>query len=44
MHVLCDGYGIQSGLSRFAEVTWYLTTPFKEFWVITPDGPANQPT
>src|SRR5580704_4216643 len=21
MHVLCDGYGIQSGLSRFTEVT-----------------------
>jgi uncharacterized cupin superfamily protein len=81
MHVLCDSEGIQSGLSRFTEVTgpvqwtlpgretflvlegaarieiddgqvleltagdiaslpagarttWYLTTPFKEFWVI----------
>jgi uncharacterized cupin superfamily protein len=91
MHVLCDGYGVQSGLSRFTEVTepvkwtlpgretllvlqgaarieidggpvleltagdiaslpagarttWYLTTPFKEFWVITSDGPADQPT
>ena len=91
MHVLCDGYGIQSGLSRFTEVTqpvtwtlpgretlvvlegaarieidggpvleltagdiaslpagarttWYLTTPFKEFWIITADSPADQPT
>jgi hypothetical protein len=74
MHVLCDGYGIQSGLSRFAEATqpvrwalpgretllvleltagdiaslpagarttWYLTTPFKEFWVITSSGSAD---
>jgi uncharacterized cupin superfamily protein len=91
MHVLCDGYGIQSGLSRFTEVTepvrwtlpgretllvlegaarieiddgpvleltagdiaslpagarttWYLTTPFREFWVITSSGPADQPS
>jgi uncharacterized cupin superfamily protein len=88
MHVLCDGYGIQSGLSRFTEATqpvrwtlpgretllvlegtarieiddgpvleltagdiaslpagarttWYLTTPFKEFWVITSGGSAD---
>ena len=89
MHVLCDGEGIQSGLSRFTEVTgpvqwtlpgretflvlegaarieiddgqvleltagdiaslpagarttWYLTTPFKEFWVIASGVPANE--
>jgi len=82
MHVLCDGDGAESGLSRFTEptgpvrwtlpgretililegaarieidggpvleltagdiaslpagarTTWHLTTPFKEFWVIT---------
>ena len=89
MHLLCDGEGIQSGLSRFTEVTgpvqwilpgretflvlegaarieiddgqvleltagdiaslpagarttWYLTTPFKEFWVITSGVPAYE--
>ena len=89
MHVLCDGEGIQSGLSRFTEdpgpvqwtlpgretflvlegaarieiddgqvleltegdiaslpagarTTWYLTTPFKEFWVISSGVPANE--
>jgi uncharacterized cupin superfamily protein len=88
MRRLCDGYGIQSGLSRFTEAaqpvrwtlpgretllvlegtarieiddgpvleltagdiaslpagartTWYLTTPFKEFWVITSGGSAD---
>jgi uncharacterized cupin superfamily protein len=87
LHVLCDGDGVQSGLSRFTEVTepvtwtlpgretllvlegaarieiedgpvleltagdiaslpagarttWHLTTPFKEFWVITSGIPA----
>jgi uncharacterized cupin superfamily protein len=89
MHVLCDAEGIQSGFSRFTEVTgpvqwtlpgretflvlegaarieiddgqvleltagdiaslpagarttWYLTTPFKEFWVITSGVPAYE--
>jgi hypothetical protein len=64
MHVLCDGEGIQSGLSRFTEIddgqvleltagdiaslpagsrtTWYLTTPFKEFWVIASGVPVNE--
>jgi len=91
MHVLCDGDGVQSGLSRFTEVTepvtwtlpgretllvlegaarieiedgpvleltvgdiaslpagarttWHLTTPFKEFWVITSGIPADPRT
>ena len=46
MHVLCDGYGIQSGLSRFTEATlpvrW--TLPGRETLLVLEGAARSRPT